>query len=238
MTNDKQEIKYKSKEEAFMFFEEKNFSRIPIEFLEDIALVSDVDKYDESADAVVFMTIHSAKGLEFPVVFLPGMEDGIFPGMQSIMASNAEIEEDRRLAYVAITRAKKALIITHTTNRMLYGRTQYNPISRFVTEIPEEYVINEGQRAEATTRAGASNKVYFKAPAAPRHDTVTITRRPTPPAGETTLFESGDRVVHPIFGQGEVLSSKKMGADTLYEVMFDTVGTKKLMASFAKMKKV
>ena len=108
--------------------------------LEETALVADVDRYDESADAVVMMTIHSAKGLEFPIVFLPGMEDGLFPGMQTITAGNAEMEEERRLAYIAITRAKKALHVVHTRNRLLYGQTMYNPVSRFVSEIPASLI--------------------------------------------------------------------------------------------------
>ncbi len=124
------------------------------EFLEDVALVSDVDKYDEEADAVVLMTIHSAKGLEFPVVFLPGMEEGLFPGMQSIM-NPSEIEEERRLAYVAITRAKRKLYILHTHQRMLNGSTQYNPPSRFVGEISPWLIEKVSERSEDYTSTGA-----------------------------------------------------------------------------------
>ena len=109
-------------------------------FMEETSLVADVDRYDETADAVVLMTAHSAKGLEFPYVFLPGMEEGLFPSMQSITATNAEVEEERRLAYVAITRAKKELFILHTNKRMLYGRTQFNPESSFLKEINEELI--------------------------------------------------------------------------------------------------
>lgn len=114
-------------------------------FLEDVALVSDVDNYDASADAVVMMTVHSAKGLEFPTVFLPGMEDGIFPGMQASM-DPSELEEERRLLYVAITRARERLYITHARQRLLFGRTQYNPLSKFVREIPESLMKIEGER--------------------------------------------------------------------------------------------
>ena len=113
-------------------------------FLEETALVADVDRYDESADAVVLMTIHSAKGLEFPHVFLPGMEDGLFPGMQTISAGDSEMEEERRLAYVAITRAKKSLCVLHTRSRLLYGQTTYNPVSRFISEIPEKLIEKVG----------------------------------------------------------------------------------------------
>lgn len=204
-------------------------------FLEETALVADVDRYDETADAVVLMTVHSAKGLEFPYVFLPGMEDGIFPGMQSILASEAEVEEERRLAYVAITRAKKELFITYTVQRMLYGRTQFNPPSRFLKEIPEK-LINEERSQAVENRDNASTFVKKKPQTL---DTLTINipaRRPI--VKNEALFDAGDRVLHPTFGEGDVISVKRMGADWLYEVIFDKVGTKKLMASFAKLKKI
>lgn len=206
-------------------------------FLEENALVADVDKYDEKADAVVMMTVHSAKGLEFPIVFLPGMEDGLFPGMQSIMGSEAEIEEERRLAYVAITRAKKELYITHVANRLLYGRTQYNPPSRFVEEIPKELLSEEG-RPKSSSCAERGARIPFESEK-PFGDSITIgvpLVRRTNDSKET--FAEGDRVVHVTFGEGEILSAKKLGADTLYEVAFDNAGTKKLMASFAKLKKI
>ena len=206
-------------------------------FLEETALVADVDRYDESADAVVLMTVHSAKGLEFPYVFLPGMEDGIFPGMQSIMASDAEVEEERRLAYVAITRAKNELFITHATQRMLYGRTQYNPPSRFLKEIPEELVQAERSPYESQSRPAYSFSAH--SPSRPAADTLTINttiRKPTPASKEA--FNPGDRVSHATFGEGDVISVKRMGADWLYEVVFDKVGTKKLMGSYAKLKKI
>lgn len=206
-------------------------------FLEETALVADVDRYDESADAVVLMTVHSAKGLEFPYVFLPGMEDGIFPGMQSIMASDAEVEEERRLAYVAITRAKNELFITHATQRMLYGRTQYNPPSRFLKEIPEELMEIERSPYESQARTAYSFSAY--SPSRSAGDTLTVNatiRKPMPASKD--VFNPGDRVRHMTFGEGDVISVKRMGADWLYEVVFDKVGTKKLMASFAKLKKV
>ena len=204
-------------------------------FLEENALVADVDKYDESADAVVLMTVHSAKGLEFPRVFLPGMEDGIFPGMQSVMGGESEIEEERRLAYVAITRAKEELYISYANCRLLYGRTQYNPPSRFVTEIPEELVNNP--EAERQAYAMERMQTRYSSDFAPRYETVTVgmSARPKAPAKDT--FVEGDRVLHPTFGEGEILSAKRLGADTLYEIMFDRAGTKKLMATFAKLKK-
>lgn len=204
-------------------------------FLEETALVADVDRYDESADAVVLMTVHSAKGLEFPYVFLPGMEDGIFPGMQSILASDAEIEEERRLAYVAITRARSELFITYTTQRMLYGRTQFNPPSRFLKEIPSE-LIDEQKPPITENRNGTHGFVKRKPLTI---DTLTINMPVRKPISQTgALLDAGDRVLHPTFGEGDVISVKRMGADWLYEVVFDKVGTKKLMASFAKLKKI
>ena len=209
-------------------------------FLEETALVSEVDKYDESADAVVMMTIHSAKGLEFPVVFIPGMEDGIFPGMQNILASDSEMEEERRLAYVAITRAKDKLYMIHTERRMLYGRTSYNPISRFVTEIPE-YLIDKGIERRPTKAVGDAYRQPKPYATAFTQDKVTVGKplfsKPTQPSG-AGLFKEGDIVTHMTFGRGEILSVKPMGADTLYEVAFDKVGTKKLMATYARLKKL
>ncbi|MBR5119903.1 MAG: UvrD-helicase domain-containing protein, partial [Clostridia bacterium] len=237
-------------------------------FLEETALVADVDRYDETADAVVMMTVHSAKGLEFPIVFLPGMEEGLFPGMQTITEGQSEMEEERRLAYVAITRAKKELCIIHTRNRLLYGQTMYNPVSRFVSEIPASLIekLDEGEANQVRVQqnryseytygqrgAYSSYGNNYNAPVQQKRTYISesTTRAPgtpsfgkpaTParPAASTSreVFAPGDRVKHMNFGEGEILSVKSMGADTLYEIMFDTVGTKKLMATYAKLKKV
>ncbi len=243
-------------------------------FLEETALVADVDRYDESADAVVLMTIHSAKGLEFPHVFLPGMEDGLFPGMQTITAGDSEMEEERRLAYVAITRAKKTLYVLHTKNRLLYGQTMYNPVSRFISEIPTALIDKlDGSAAGAVpVRGGYGNystwgsrgaeapvtqkRTYYsdrestpktaipRAPQAPARSTterVTLgrTQAPAAPIGAAkATFKAGDRVRHMTFGEGEIFSAKPMGADILYEVVFDRVGTKKLMGTYAKLTKI
>ena len=255
-------------------------------FLEETALVADVDRYDESADAVVLMTIHSAKGLEFPIVFLPGMEDGLFPGFQTITAGESEMEEERRLAYVALTRAKRELYILHTRNRLLYGQTTYNPVSRFVSEIPSSLVEKpddeDGNRRMIfgssfggaslgggsfgrSSYGGARGAVYgargAEAPvtqkrtyisqgtperrpigkaSTPAGDRITVGKPLSTPkaAGTKEVFAPGDRVRHITFGEGEILSAKPMGADTLYEIVFDKVGTKKLMATYARLKKV
>ena len=197
------------------------------EFLEETALVADVDRYDETADAVVLMTIHSAKGLEFPVVFLPGMEEGLFPTNQSAMDPE-ELEEERRLAYVAITRAKEQLYILHTRERLLFGSTRYNPISRFVSEIPEEIL-----HTDAVPHMGARPVGSAFSPCREERTTIgSVPRRPAPAAA----FMPGDAVVHLTFGRGVILSATPMGSDILYEVMFDTVGTKRLMATYARLK--
>ena len=206
-------------------------------FMEETALVADVDRYDESADAVVLMTAHSAKGLEFPYVFLPGMEEGLFPSMQSVMASEAEIEEERRLAYVAITRAKRELFIVHANQRMLYGRTQFNPESRFLREIPESLIAREKSPYDKQkTVSSYMDRSFDK----PQYDTLTISAAQRKPAvsAQKDVLEAGDRVFHATFGEGDLISVKRMGADWLYEVVFDKVGTKKLMATYAKLKKI
>ena len=212
------------------------------EFLEEVALVSDIDKYDEEADAVVLMTVHSAKGLEFPVVFLPGMEENIFPSYMTVM-SPEEIEEERRLAYVAITRAKKNLYITHVNDRMMNGRTQYNQLSRFAAEIPEELVDREKPKTKAVPRTAGSTYSTGTSPFASRPANAQarpsgIGIAPKPAAASSIQkFSAGESVVHPIFGEGVILSVKPMGGDVLYEVVFETAGTKKLMATYAKLKK-
>ena len=220
-------------------------------FLEENALVADVDKYDDKADAVVLMTVHSAKGLEFPVVFLPGMEDGIFPGMQNIMGSSEDMEEERRLAYVAVTRAKERVIILHAKSRLWYGQTVANRRSRFVDEIPDDLILEEDLTPDAAYGASYARpeapRTYIydrpqrhKAPVHTDRTTVGQVARPLMPnpSGTAEALKPGDRVRHMTFGEGEILSVKPMGKDQLIEVMFDTVGTKKLMATYAKLKKI
>lgn len=210
-----------------------------VEFLQETALVADVDRYDDSADAVVLMTIHSAKGLEFPRVFLPGFEEGIFPGLQTVMAGPEEIEEERRLAYVAITRAKDELYIIYTKSRMLYGHTTCNPASRFLAEIPERLLEMPKPEPNTMHTVGNRSAQYWSnqtrsAATAP----ISVGRTAPKPAAPTQKLEAGDRVKHMLFGEGTVLTVTKMGADTLYEVAFDTKGTKKLMATYAKLTKI
>ncbi len=204
-------------------------------FLEEVALISDVDKYDEGADAVVLMTIHSAKGLEFPIVFLPGMEEGLFPGSQS-RTNPDELGEERRLAYVAITRAKEKLYLSHTRERMMYGRTTCNPLSRFVKEELPPQLVEE----EAPRRPAPAYRLPERKPASPSLSGEFLRRptsAPTPRGGTGALlrFAVGERVSHGIFGAGTVLSCRPMGGDVLYEVRFDDGTVKKLMATYAKL---
>ena len=209
-------------------------------FLEETALVADVDRYDENADACVMMTVHSAKGLEFPIVFLAGMEDGLFPGMASILDPQ-EMEEERRLAYVAITRAKSELYVIHAKNRLLYGRTSINPPSTFLREIPDRLIDKKSDMRTVSMQPAA--KVYFSSSndsarfATQKSSFVksaeTAAKKPT----AVERFEPGDIVEHASFGKGEILSVKEMGSDILYEIIFERVGTKKLMATYARLKK-
>ncbi len=206
-------------------------------FLEDIALISDIDNYDNDADCVVMMTIHSAKGLEFPVVFVPAMEDGIFPGMQSII-NPEELQEERRLAYVCITRAKEKLYMIRSQERMLFGSTNRNRPSRFIGEIPPQLLEEttpprvmatpsqmQGLGVRQSQRSGFAG--HTSAAGATHNGSVA-----------TETFKAGDAVMHKAFGKGMVVTAQKLGNDTLLEIAFDKVGTKKLMANFAKLVKM
>ncbi len=206
-------------------------------FLEEIALYTDLEQYNEGDDAVVMMTMHSAKGLEFPHVFLVGFEDGLFPGMRAI-GDMEEMEEERRLCYVAITRAKKTLSISHAKQRMLYGRTNASLPSRFLREIPEEIVVKKGGY-----HSYQSQYSYSTDSLQPRRtvaQTYGYTAKPQlssiPTATQKTAYlelNKGDMVQHTAFGRGLVLSVVKMGGDALLEIAFDNIGTKKLMAKTA-----
>jgi len=210
-------------------------------FLEEIALYTDIEEYNEGDDAVVMMTMHSSKGLEFPNVFLVGFEDGLFPGMRAI-GDREEMEEERRLCYVAITRAKEYLTISHARQRMLYGKTSAAMPSRFIRELPENEIEKKGSYTQARTfdvyeRYGSFNT--FRQTPKP----VAFQDKPTVSANTKTAcpdFHKGDMVEHTAFGRGMILSVMKMGGDALLEIAFDRIGTRKLMAkaAAAHMKKV
>lgn len=250
------------------FYEESEEHPTLSGFLEEVALIADVDSYDEKSDYVLLMTLHSAKGLEFPNVYLAGMEDGLFPSYMSITSDNSdmEIEEERRLAYVGITRAKERLTITSARSRMIRGETQFNRVSRFVKEIPSQLlggaiyepktmqapiVDNEYQRARKAFRSSATS--YSSYDQRYKDSSFDTSRNKFPaytPVSNQRAFSSvnttnmtldygiGDRVRHMKFGDGKVVAIVEGGRDYEVTVDFDKAGTKKMFASFAKLKKL
>ena len=212
-------------------------------FLEEISLMTDIDNYDADADTCVMMTLHSAKGLEFPVVFITGMEDGLFPSIASMM-NPEEINEERRLAYVGITRAKQKLYLTKTKSRMLFGSTTYNMESRFVSEIPDNLLDKTGEERKAPSFASgfgagkAAGSVSISADTKKHGYAGKIGAYQKPPIKSGVTYNVGDTVLHKIFGKGLIMTATKMGNDTLLEIAFDKAGTKKLMANFCKMEKI
>ena len=223
-------------------FEEENPEGTLSDFLEEVSLITDIDNYDNNADSVVLMTVHSAKGLEFPVVFLPGMEENIFPGMASVYVPS-EVEEERRLAYVAITRAKEELYIFHAESRMIFGMTNRNRVSRFVEEIPEtliEHTRSRDYSARSVSMPSFGGAKPFGE--APKTKSVAeaggFTPKPRVKPAPAGTYRVGDTVLHKAFGTGLIVSATPMANDTLLEVAFDKVGTKKLFANFARLTKV
>ena len=236
-------------------------------FLEEVALVADIDSLDEDQEYVVLMTLHSAKGLEFPRVYLAGMEDGLFPGYMSINAGDREeLEEERRLCYVGITRAEQELTLTSARRRMVHGETQYNPMSRFVKEIPRELLDTGNKKFTQETEMPAQQNTYARAREAFRAQAfagafggmtpVKNQGAGKPLTGSQALaslqkgsqlaaggngplgYEVGDRVRHVKFGEGTVTDIKEGGRDHEVTIEFDSVGTRKMFAKFAKLVKV
>ena len=236
-------------------------------FLEEVALVADIDSLDEDQEYVVLMTLHSAKGLEFPRVYLAGMEDGLFPGYMSINAGDREeLEEERRLCYVGITRAEQELTLTSARRRMVHGETQYNPMSRFVKEIPRELLDTGNKKFTQETEMPAQQNTYARAreafraqafggafggmaPAKNQGTSKTVTGSQAlaslqkgsqlAAGGNGPLgYEVGDRVRHVKFGEGTVTDIKEGGRDHEVTIEFDSVGTRKMFAKFAKLVKV
>lgn len=235
----------------FIKYEEESEDANLSEFLEDVALISDIDSYNEDEDAVVLMTLHSAKGLEFPIVFIPGMEEGIFPGNQS-MFSEEDLEEERRLAYVGITRAKKKLYLISSQQRMLYGQTSRNMPSRFLREIPSSVIDDQSVVARRSTGFTTPRTAYANASrnelGHSSHNKIgsytqsSSSAHKFGQAGNAAQknnidFKVGDTVCHKSFGTGTVLTVTPMGGDMLLEVAFDKAGTKKMMANYARLEK-
>ena len=240
------------------FMKERGGNGALQDFLDEMALYSDTDEMDDADNRVSLMTMHSAKGLEFPTVYIAGAEDGLFPGLRSI-GDDAEMEEERRLCYVAITRARKKLYITNARQRMVFGRTQNNLPSRFIASIPEELMerlpkerrdgsgwngvsLNSGYRPAETPRASGGyrpgSSYGYSRPSTP------TPKKPAPkvqPQSAPQLkLSAGDTVEHSAFGRGTVLAVRPMGPDSILEIAFEKEGTKKLMLSSAGkfMKKV
>ena len=223
-------------------------------FLEQTSLIADVDSLNEGAgDAVVLMTLHSAKGLEFPVVFLSGLEEGIFPHSRA-MQSDTEMEEERRLAYVGITRAKDELFLTFAARRTIYGNTQISQVSRFVREVPTELLKQQSNRGRGNSAIGSGNRAGGRwsrdeysqvSPWEEAQEASRIALRAvTPQAPPKTKgapgagFKIGDKVKHAVFGQGTVLGTIGEGDDAQITVAFPNIGVKKLVAGFARLEKV
>ncbi len=206
-------------------------------FLEEVALYTDVDSLDENADNVFLMTMHAAKGLEFPVVFAVGMEENIFPSQRST-ESIADIEEERRLAYVAVTRAKKKLYLTYSMERMIFGTTNYNRPSRFLKELPSENIEKIEEKGISLTTSLPNNATTAVQSMSLQEQLALMKKKNSAQNAQPQTFSVGDKVKHNIFGEGVVLSATKMSNDTMLEVAFEKVGTKKIMANFAKIKKM
>ena len=221
-------------------YEEKNENPTLGDFLENMALYTDADQSAEDEDAVIMMTMHAAKGLEFPVVFLAGMEDGLFPGFRA-MENTEDMEEERRLCYVAVTRAKEQLYLTCAERRLLYGRTQYAHPSRFIDEMPEELLdsnIVESRRFSSATASDPTldrpqvTRARYASAAAKQSAAVSPAAKASVPLPN---YAAGDRVRHRAFGDGMIVSVKPMGGDALLEIAFDKKGTKRLMAKSASL---
>jgi DNA helicase-2/ATP-dependent DNA helicase PcrA len=186
-------------------------------FLEEISLLTDIDNYDESTDGLVLMTLHNAKGLEFPVVFIIGMEEGIFPHSRS-MNSISELEEERRLCYVGITRAREKVFLSSSQSHSIYGDTSFRTVSRFINEIPPDLVIDENRiESESMKQGTAAEKNGY---------------------GGYYSYKKGDLIEHKYFGQGKILKVKKLAEDCELDVMFNQAGLKHLLVSFAPIKKI
>ena len=220
-------------------------------FLERITLMSDIDNRDESEDAVVLMTLHSAKGLEFPIVFIPGMENGIFPGTASF-DEEGRLEEERRLCYVGITRAKKKLYLTGAETRMLYGRTDYTSESMFLDEMDKQYIDGETVKERQAKQGGiagdgglfgdyfykgrshGTEDGYSGPDGGKPFDSLGYAKKQTRKKFSNEGLEVGDKVRHPKFGEGMLIED----SGKILTIAFDSVGIKKIGKGFVNIEKV
>jgi DNA helicase-2/ATP-dependent DNA helicase PcrA len=205
------------------------------DFLERTSLISEVDVLAEAQEVLTMMTLHNAKGLEFPIVFLTGLEEGVFPHIRSISEPD-QLEEERRLAYVGITRAQKLLYLTHAWSRSLWGGTNYNPQSRFIGEIPEE-LIDVLREAERPRDRGWNSRRGGDQWSPPDSAWEPKVKRPREPEGMAIRVSRGDRVLHEAFGAGEVVEVSGTGSDTEVVVNFDDEGQKRLVLAYANLTK-
>ena len=219
-------------------YEEENEESSLAGFLEEITLYTDLDRYDDS-DVVMMMTMHSAKGLEFPYVFIAGMENNVFPSYGS-RNNKEEMEEERRLAYVGITRAKKELYLSYVQQRMIFGKTSYNALSDFAKEIPKELCEFTDKTVRKADKEAMRNEVKAKGKININnaHRTDLIERAKTAAAVPTVKYSAGDRIKHKLFGEGNILSARAMANDYLLEIQFDNGDKRKIMANFAKLEKL
>lgn len=206
-------------------------------FLEEVALYSEADRDDGSDDKVTLMTVHSAKGLEYKNIFVIGLDDGIFPSSRSF-DSEADMEEERRLAYVAITRAKERLYLTNASQRMLFGQTQRNVASRFMREIDPSLIEKHDHAAAMRKQLGESDKTLTEVHSTSLQQQLARNKSRSVGAKTSETYTAGERVSHNIFGEGTIVSVKPMANDSMLEIAFEKVGTKKIMANYAKLKKL
>ncbi|WP_028517450.1 ATP-dependent helicase [Ruminococcus flavefaciens] len=206
-------------------------------FLEEVALYTEADRDDGSDDKVTLMTVHSAKGLEYENVFVVGLDDGIFPSARSF-DSEDDMEEERRLAYVAITRAKKRLYLANARQRMLFGQTQHNITSRFMKEIGSELVEKHDNAAAMKQQLESESNAVTEVRSATLQQQLARNKKSTGAPKEAVTYTAGEKVSHSIFGEGVIVSVKPMANDSMLEIAFDKVGTKKIMANYAKLKKL
>jgi DNA helicase-2/ATP-dependent DNA helicase PcrA len=225
----------------------RDYADLPVEtalttFLEEVALVSDVDNLDDQVDAPTLLTLHSAKGLEFPVVFVVGMEEGLFPHSRS-MDDPEQMEEERRLCYVGVTRAKERIYFLHTFRRTLYGESSIREPSRFLRDVPEHLVKGRERKQSARQQSLDIGAGRFMGKRSTGFTRFSPGKRARPSPAEPSQssvrhFETGDEVQHEVFGQGVVVESKPAGGDEQVTVAFAGVGLKRLMAGMAPMEKI